>query len=109
MLGAWVLCSDACGRRASIRSTSCVVSRPEANALAVAEALTFHQAIGGARKEARLMYLRDTWAKRLLAAGPRVRLYTSLRPRVAGNIVMVDVDGIEPMKLWAYLWEKHRI
>jgi isopenicillin-N epimerase len=92
-----------------IRKFEEVGTRPEANALAIAEALTFHEALGGARKEARLMYLRDTWARRLLAAGPRVRIYTSLKPRLAGNIVMVDVDGIDPLKLWAYLWEKHRI
>ena len=107
--GLWPLTAAAPELTDNIRKFEEVGTRPEANALAVAEALTFHQAIGGARKEARLMYLRDTWAKRLLAAGSRVRLYTSLRPRVAGNIVMIDVDGIDPMKLWAYLWEKHRI
>ena len=93
----------------NIRKFEEVGTRPEANALAVGEALTFHQTIGGAHKEARLMYLRDTWATRLRGAGERVRLYTSLTPGVAGNIVMIDVDGIEPMKLWAWLWDKHRI
>jgi selenocysteine lyase/cysteine desulfurase len=107
--GLWPLTAAAPELTDDIRKFEEVGTRPEANALAIAEALTFHQAIGGARKEARLMYLRDTWARRLLAAGSRVRLYTSLRPRVAGNIVMVDVDGVDPMKLWAYLWEKHRI
>lgn len=107
--GLWPLTAAAPELADNIRKFEEVGTRPEANALAVAEALTFHQAIGGARKEARLMYLRDTWAKRLLAAGSRVRLYTSLRPRVAGNIVMIDVDGVDPMKLWAFLWEKHRI
>jgi selenocysteine lyase/cysteine desulfurase len=107
--GLWPLTAAAPELTDNIRKFEEVGTRPEANALAVAEALTFHQAIGGARKEARLMYLRDTWAKRLLAAGSRVRLYTSLRPRVAGNIVMIDVDGVDPMRLWAFLWEKHRI
>ena len=108
----WPLTAAAQDLTDNIRKFEEVGTHPEANALAVAEALTFHQAIGGARKEARLMYLRDTWARRLAAAGSRVRMYTSLRPgppRPAGNIVMVDVDGIDPMKLWAYLWEKHRI
>jgi selenocysteine lyase/cysteine desulfurase len=105
----WPLTAAEPEKTDDIRKFEEVGTRPEANALAVAEALTFHQAIGGARKEARLMYLRDTWAKRLLAASPRVKLYTSLKPGVAGNIVMIDVDGVEPLKLWAYLWEKHRI
>ena len=33
--------------------------------LAIAEALTFHQSLGGPRKEARLRFLRDRWANRL--------------------------------------------
>src|SRR5262249_18443009 len=92
-----------------IRKFEEVGTRPEANALAIAEALTFHQALGGARKQARLMYLRDTWANRLRSAGNRGKLYTSLKPGVAGNIVMIDVEGVDPMKLWAYLWDSHRI
>jgi isopenicillin-N epimerase len=90
----------------------CATRNPEANALAIGEALTFHDAIGCAAKEARLLYLRDTWAHRLLAT-KRVRLYTSLRPgppRLStGGIALVDVDGFDPMKLWGYLWDKHRI
>ena len=107
--GLWPLTAAGPELTDNIRKFEEVGTHPEANALAIAEALTFHQAIGGARKEARLMYLRDTWARRLLAAGSRVRMYTSLKPRLAGNIVMVDVDGVDPMKLWAYLWDKHRI
>jgi isopenicillin-N epimerase len=95
-----------------IRKFEEVGTHPEANALAIGEALTFHDAIGSAAKEARLLYLRDTWAKRLLATN-RVRLYTSLRPgppRLStGGIALVDVDGVDPMKLWAHLWNKHRI
>ncbi len=95
----------------NIRKFEQVGLQPAANALAIAEALTFHQAIGGARKEARLIYLRDTWAKRLLATG-RVRMLTSLKPappRLAGGIAMIEVDGIDPVKLSAFLWDKHRI
>ena len=107
--GLWPLTAAAPELTDNIRKFEEVGTHPEANALAVAEALTFHQAIGGARKEARLLYLRDTWAKRLLAAGSRVKIYTSLKPRVAGNIVMIDVAGVDPMKLWAHLWDNHRI
>jgi selenocysteine lyase/cysteine desulfurase len=103
----WPLTAATTEQTDDIRKFEEIGTHPEANALAVAEALTFHQALGGARKEARLMYLRDTWVKRLL--GPRVKIYTSMKPGVAGNIVMIDVDGLDPMKLWAYLWDKHRI
>jgi len=105
----WPLTAATTEMTGDIRKFEEVGTKPEANFLAIDEALTFHRAIGGARKEARLMYLRDLWARRLLAAGPRIKLYTSLKPGVAGNIVMIDVDGVDPMKLWAYLWDKHRI
>ncbi|HEU0036178.1 MAG TPA: aminotransferase class V-fold PLP-dependent enzyme [Kofleriaceae bacterium] len=107
--GLWPLTAATEDLTDNIRKFEEVGTRPEANALAIAEAVTFHQALGGARKQARLLYLRDTWAHRLRAADPRVRLYTSLAPRAAGNIVLIDIDGVDPMKLWAYLWDKHRI
>ena len=110
--GVWPLTAAKPEQTDDIRKFEEVGTHPEANALAIAEALTFHQAIGGARKDARLRYLRDTWAKRLLASG-RVRLYTSLKPgppRVStGGVALVDVAGVDPMKLWAHLWDKHRI
>ncbi|HWO26784.1 MAG TPA: aminotransferase class V-fold PLP-dependent enzyme [Kofleriaceae bacterium] len=95
----------------NIRKFEQVGLQPAANALAVAEALTFHQAIGGARKEARLLYLRNIWTKRLLASG-RVKLLSSLRPappRVTSSIAMIEIEGIDPAKLSTYLWDKHRI
>ena len=48
-----------------IRKFEQIGTHPVAGKLAIAEALTFHQGIGDARKEARLIHLRDTWAKRL--------------------------------------------
>lgn len=109
--GLWPLMPAAATMDDDIRKFEQIGLRPAANALAIAEALTFHQAIGGARKEARLLYLRDTWARRLLATG-RVKMLSSLRPappRVASSIAMIEVDGIDPVKLAAYLWDKHRI
>lgn len=109
--GLWPLMAASSKMDDDIRKFEQIGLRPAANALAIAEALTFHQAIGGARKEARLLYLRDTWAKRLLATG-RVKMLSSLRPappRVASSIAMIEVDGIDPVKLAAYLWDKHRI
>lgn len=74
----------------------------------MAEALTFHQMIGPRRKEARLVHLRDCWAKPLLEHD-RVRLHTSLEPGYACGIVTVEIRGIEPADLYRYLWEEHSI
>jgi len=91
-----------------IRKFEEIGTHPAANYLAIAEALSFHQGIGGKRKQARLVYLRDFWAKRLLEHR-RVRLHTSLKPGFACGIATVEIEGVEPGALDAWLWEKHRI
>ena len=72
------------------------------------EALTFHQLIGGKRKEARLVYLRDYWAKQLIQHD-RTRLHTSLEPGFACGIATVEIEGIEPGSLNQWLWQRHKI
>lgn len=106
--GVWPLQASDEARRADIRKFEDIGTHPAANALAVAEALTFTNAIGIANKAARLVYLRDRWAKEL-ARDPRVRLHTSLRPGQAYAIAMVQVEGIEAGKVYDELWTKHRI
>ncbi|QXD13832.1 aminotransferase class V-fold PLP-dependent enzyme [Rhodocaloribacter litoris] len=91
-----------------IRKFEEIGTHPAANYLAVAEALTFHQGIGSRRKEARLRYLTDYWAERLLAHD-RVRLHTSRKPAFYCGIATVQIEGIDPVRLGEYLWERHRI
>ncbi|MBK9259099.1 MAG: aminotransferase class V-fold PLP-dependent enzyme [Polyangiaceae bacterium] len=107
----WPLMAAHSDKDDDIRKFEEIGTHPEANTLAIAEALAFHQAIGGARKEARLIHLRDLWCKRLLASG-RVRLHTSLKAhpaKLACGIATFQVEGIDPVKLQAYLWSEHRI
>lgn len=91
-----------------IRKFEEIGTHPAANYLAIAEALTFHQGIGPKRKEARLVYLRDRWARRLLEH-ERVRLHTSLKPGFACGLATVEIEGIDPVQLMAHLWKKQRI
>lgn len=91
-----------------IRKFEEIGTHPAANALAVAEALLFHQGIGPERKQARLVHLRDLWARRLLAHD-RVRLHTSLEPGLACGIATVQIEGVESGKLAGWLWKEHRI
>lgn len=93
-----------------IRKFEEIGTHPAANVLAIGDALTFYQMIGPERKEARLRFLRDTWAKRLLASGKgRVRLHTSLSPKFSCGIATMQIDGIDTEKLAGHLWDKHRI
>src|SRR5690606_33772363 len=91
-----------------IRKFEEIGTHPIANFLAIAEALTFHQAIGAARKEARLVHLRDYWATRLLQHD-RVRLRTSLAPGRAAGLATVDIDGLDPGAVANWLFSQHRI
>ena len=76
--------------------------------LATGEAVAFHRAIGPDRKEARLRYLKDHWAKKLMEV-PNIRLHTSLDPEMSCAIGNVEIVGIEPDALERYLWDEHHI
>ena len=91
-----------------IRKFEEIGTHPAANHNAISEALTFHQGIGAERKEARLRYLRDYWAKRLLQHD-RIRLNTSLKPEFSCCIGNVDIDGLDTRAVGKYVWDKHRI
>ena len=104
----WALTPAPESMDADIRKFEEIGTHPAANALAIGEALTFHQGIGGARKYARLVWLRDRWARRLLA-NERVRLHTSLAPGMASGVATVQVEGLDTARLQSWLWSKKRI
>lgn len=104
----WPMMAAAESQDDNIRKFEEIGTHPAANYLAIAEALTFHQGIGGDRKDARLVHLRDSWAKRLLQ-NDRVSLHTSLRPGFACGIANVEIEGLDPTELTGWLWKEHRI
>jgi isopenicillin-N epimerase len=106
--GLWPLMAAGEALDADIRKFEEVGTHPCPNYLAIGAALTFHDGIGPARKEARLVHLRDTWARELLRED-RLTLNTSLRPGLAAGIANVAVDGLDPGDLAAWLWREHRI
>lgn len=106
--GLWPLMAASETQDADIRKFEEVGTHPAANTLAVGEALTFHQALQAARKEARLVYLRNYWAERLLEHD-RVSLNTSLKPGLACGIANVHVDGVATNELQGHLWRTHKI
>ncbi len=91
-----------------IRKFEEIGTHSEAPYLATGEAITFHNTIGGERKEARLRYLKDYWAKKLLEL-PGVRLHTSLDPKMSCAIANVELVGTDPTAMANYLWDKHKI
>lgn len=107
--GLWPLMAAPKAMDANIRKYEEIGTHPAANHNAIAAALAFHRSIGAERKIERLRYLRNRWAKRLLAYSPRVRVPTPLDSPDAGAIALVSVEGIDPGALTDWLLEKHRI
>ncbi|MEO0558720.1 MAG: aminotransferase class V-fold PLP-dependent enzyme [Bacteroidota bacterium] len=91
-----------------IRKFEEIGTHPAAPALAVAEALTFHEGIGAERKAERLRYLMNYWVERVQDL-PGVTLYTSLDPRFSCGIATVGIDGQEPGPIGTHLFARHRI
>lgn len=92
-----------------VRKYEQIGTHPAANHNAISVALAFHRAIGSERKAARLLYLRERWVAPLLAADPRVKLWTPREPGWGWGIGLLQVEGIDIGKLFGYLWDKHRI
>lgn len=104
----WPMMAAAETQDDDIRKFEEIGTHPAANHLAIAEALTFHESLGAARKLARLLYLRDLWMDRL-GGHDRVRFNTSRRPGLAGGFANIHTEGLDPGELAAWLWNKHRI
>jgi len=106
--GLWPLMAADEKQAADIRKFEEIGTHPAANALAVAEAITFHEGLGAERKAERLRFLRDRWANRL-AKLDRVKILSSLKPGLGCGVATFAVDGIEAGKLCEHLWDKRKI
>jgi selenocysteine lyase/cysteine desulfurase len=105
----WPLMAAAESQDADIRKYEEIGTHPVANHNAVAVSLAFHRSIGAERKIARLRFLRDRWAKRLMAESDRVRLLTTLGPTTNGAIATFRIEGMDMAKLTGWLWATHKI
>jgi selenocysteine lyase/cysteine desulfurase len=92
----------------NIRKFEEIGTHPAANHNAIAEALTFHEGIGIERKAARLRYLKDRWARRLEKL-KGARILTPYDPQQSCGLANFSIEGIDPVKLGAQLWDRHRI
>jgi isopenicillin-N epimerase len=105
----WPLMAAGASQANDIRKYEEIGTHPAANHNAISAALAFHRGIGADRKIARLRYLRDRWAKRLLAESSRVTILTPLDSNDSGAICLVDIDGLDNVKLGGWLMSNFRI
>ena len=105
----WSLMGSDDSLKGNIRKYEQIGTHPQANFNAVSTALAFSRGMGADRKIARLRFLRDRWAKRLLAASDRVRVLTPLGADKSGAICLFNVDGLDSGKLGNWLMANYRI
>ena len=105
----WPLMAGSVEQEGNIRKYEEIGTHPAANHNAIAVALAFHRAIGAERKIARLRFLRDRWAKRVVASSDRAKMLTPIGPKESGAIGVIAVDGLDIAKLHGWLMTKHRI
>ncbi|HMM78654.1 MAG TPA: aminotransferase class V-fold PLP-dependent enzyme [Pyrinomonadaceae bacterium] len=104
----WALMASEDKNKNDIRKFEEIGTHSAAMRLAIGEAVLFHNAIGGKRKEERLRYLSRYWMNNLKAI-PRVGFNTSFDPAQSCAIANFKIDGVDPVKLGGYLMDRHHI
>ena len=104
----WPLMASEDKQKNDIRKYEEIGTHSAAMRLAIGEAILFHNAIGGKRKEERLRYLSRYWMNNLKAI-PKVGFNTSFDPKQSCAIANFKIAGIDPVALGSYLMSKHKI
>jgi len=105
----WPLMAGSVEQEDNIRKYEEIGTHPAANHNAIAVAIAFNRGIGMERKIARLRYLRDRWAKQVLAASDRATMFTPIGPNMSGAIGVFGIDGLDMAALGGWLLSKHNI
>ncbi len=104
----WALMASENQNKNDIRKFEEIGTHSAAMRLAIGEAVLFHNAIGGKRKEERLRYLSRYWMNKLKDI-PKVGFNTSFDPKQSCAIANFKIDGIDPVAIGGYLMSKHKI
>ncbi len=104
----WALMASEDKNKNDIRKFEEIGTHSAAMRLAIGEAVLFHNAIGGKRKEARLRYLSRYWMNNL-KANPKVGFNTSFDDTQSCAIANFKIDGVDPVQIGSYLMAKHKI
>jgi len=104
----WALMASEGQNKNDIRKYEEIGTHSAAMRLAIGEAILFHNAIGGKRKEERLRYLSRYWMNNLKSI-PKIGFNTSFDPKQSCAIANLKVEGVDPVQLGSYLMAKHKI
>lgn len=91
-----------------IRKFETLGTRSFAPEQAIGQAIDFHNAIGGKRKEERLHFLKKYWCEALIK-NPRIKLHISLKPEYSCALGTFSIDGVKPGDVSSTLMDKYQI
>jgi selenocysteine lyase/cysteine desulfurase len=104
----WPLLGNGSTNAPNIRKFETLGTRSFPIEQGIGEAINFHMAIGSKRKEERIRYLKDYWAKKTIEI-PNVHLTTSLHPAFSCAICGVSIHGIPARELEKALFSRFKI
>ncbi|MDQ4120763.1 MAG: aminotransferase class V-fold PLP-dependent enzyme [Acidobacteriota bacterium] len=104
----WALMAAEHKNAADIRKFEEIGTHSAAPRLAIGEAILFHNAIGGKRKEARLRFLSRYWMNRLKTV-PNIKFNTSFDDKQSCAIANFQIGNLDPGAIGSYLMGKHKI
>jgi selenocysteine lyase/cysteine desulfurase len=91
-----------------IRKFEALGTRSFAPEQAIGQAIDFHNAIGGKRKQERLHYLKKYWCDAIIK-NPRVKLHISLKPEYSCALGTFSIDGMDVGDTAAKLMNDYQI
>jgi selenocysteine lyase/cysteine desulfurase len=104
----WPLFSTDKPQSADIRKFEALGTRSFAPEQAIGQAIDFHNAIGGKRKEERLHYLKKYWCE-AISKNPRVKIHVSMKPEYSCALGTFSIDGMKPGEISETLMNKYQI
>lgn len=93
---------------ADIRKFEALGTRSFAPEQAIGQAIDFHLAIGGKRKQERLHYLKKYWCE-ALAKNPRIKIHVSMNPEYSCALGTFSIEGLNPGEISETLMNKYQI
>ena len=91
-----------------IRKFEALGTRSFAPEQAIGQAIDFHNAIGGKRKQERLHFLKKYWCE-AITKNPRVKLHISLKPEYSCALGTFSIDGLDVGDIASKLMNDYQI
>jgi selenocysteine lyase/cysteine desulfurase len=104
----WPVFADLSMADTDIRKLNHTGTHPVHTDLTIQNAIAFHEAIGIARKEARLRFLQQYWTTKVRGL-PRIVMNTPSDPKRTCGIANVGIEGMTPPDLAKNLLEKYKV